>query len=82
MEVFYFTVKDVNGMSLLYQCYVSGISVGSQGFHMGCQQAVTETSVWDVIGITRMFALPQCDANDMSGSKVPINTAEIPLPCQ
>ena len=52
------------------------------GISMGCQQAVTEMSVWDVIGITRMHALPQCDANDMSGSKVPVDTAEIPLPCQ
>jgi hypothetical protein len=49
---------------------------------MGCQQAVTEMSVWDVIGITRVQASPQWDANDMSGSKVPINRAEIPLPCQ
>ncbi len=75
MEVIYLTIKDVNGMSLGYQCYVSGIS-------MGCQKAVTEMSVWDVIGITRVHASPQWDANDMSGSKVPFNTAEIPLPCQ
>jgi hypothetical protein len=49
---------------------------------MGCQQAVIEMPVWDVIGITRMLESPQCDASDMSGSKVPIITAEIPLPCQ